>query len=188
MAHLFNNRRPYTPRVYHRDNFVELPHLIYRDFELRQKYRFGPEAIQFLTDCASALESQTRRSHALSVRTKVLITLRFLATGADYDLISENFGIVRSTVCNVIWDVIEVILSLKDRFINFSLEESDLRSSEEGFQDIGRFPKVAGCIDGTHVRIVKPSVEEQVYICRISYPSINVQVICDHKGKFNIDT
>ena len=160
MAHLFNNRRPYTPRIYRADNFVELPHLIYRDFELRQKYRFGQEAIQFFTNCASALESQTQRSHALSVRTKVLITLRFLATGADYDLISENFGIVRSTVCKVIWEVIEVIIGLKDRFINFSIEERDLQSAEDGFLDIGGFPKVAGCIDGTHVPIVKPKVEE----------------------------
>ena len=46
------------------------------------------------------------------------------------------------------------------------------------------FPNVLGCIEGTHVRIQRPSEDEGSYINRKSYPSINVQAVCDHEGNY----
>lgn len=47
-----------------------------------------------------------------------------------------------------------------------------------------RFPNVIGCIDGTHVRIVAPSTDENAYVNRKGFHSINVQAVCDHDGRF----
>ncbi|XP_063328757.1 putative nuclease HARBI1 [Pelmatolapia mariae] len=41
------------------------------------------------------------------------------------------------------------------------------------------FPGVIGCIDGTHIPIIAPSVNEGDYVNRKSFHSINVQIICD---------
>lgn len=42
------------------------------------------------------------------------------------------------------------------------------------------FPKVLGCVDGTHVRITKPSgPQEADFVNRKQYHSLNVQMVCD---------
>ncbi|KAI9552688.1 putative nuclease HARBI1 [Daphnia sinensis] len=43
---------------------------------------------------------------------------------------------------------------------------------------------VVGCIDGTHIRIVRPKHHEKAYINRKNYHSLNVQAICDANHRF----
>ncbi|KAJ8965380.1 hypothetical protein NQ317_015679, partial [Molorchus minor] len=45
----------------------------------------------------------------------------------------------------------------------------------------GIFPGTIGAIDGTHVAILKPRLEEHNFINRKGFHSLNVQIICDHK-------
>ncbi len=44
---------------------------------------------------------------------------------------------------------------------------------------IAGFPGVVGAIDGTHVRIISPTVNEEAYVNRKGFHSINVQVVFD---------
>ena len=41
-----------------------------------------------------------------------------------------------------------------------------------------------GCIDGTHVPIIAPSINEDIYVTRKNTHSINIQAICDSELKF----
>ena len=41
-----------------------------------------------------------------------------------------------------------------------------------------------GCIDGTHVQIKRPHGDSQDYFCYKQYFSLNIQALCDSKGKF----
>ena len=47
------------------------------------------------------------------------------------------------------------------------------------FFRIANFPNVIGIIDGTHIPIVAPPVDEEVYINRKNFHSLNIQVVCD---------
>ncbi|XP_052067175.1 putative nuclease HARBI1 [Mytilus californianus] len=49
---------------------------------------------------------------------------------------------------------------------------------------VAGFPNVTACIDGTHIRITGPSIDEPVFVNRKGIHSINVQAICDHEGRF----
>nr|XP_034334755.1 putative nuclease HARBI1 [Crassostrea gigas] len=53
-----------------------------------------------------------------------------------------------------------------------------------GFSDIAGFPNVIGAIDGTHIRIKSPSLDEHLYVNRKDYHSTNVQAVCDSKLRF----
>ena len=53
-----------------------------------------------------------------------------------------------------------------------------------GFQVKFGFPKVLGCIDGSHIPIIAPSINEPLYVNRKGYHSINVQAICDDEFRF----
>lgn len=45
------------------------------------------------------------------------------------------------------------------------------------------FPRDVGAIDGTHVRITAPTVDEETYMNRKGFHNINVQVVFDAKYK-----
>ncbi|XP_045034370.1 uncharacterized protein LOC116928675 [Daphnia magna] len=55
---------------------------------------------------------------------------------------------------------------------------------KKDFYDIARMPGVIGCVDGSHVRIVRPIHHERTYVNRKNYHSINVQGICDSNNRF----
>ncbi len=51
-----------------------------------------------------------------------------------------------------------------------------MQPQKTAFMHIAGFPGVVGVIDGTHVRIIAPSEDEDAYVNRKRYHSINVQV------------
>lgn len=70
-----------------------------------------------------------------------------------------------------------------DTFIKWPSSPTQKSSIKTGFYLAAGFPNVIGCIDGTHVRIQAPSVDENAFVNRKGYHSINVQGVCDHEGK-----
>ena len=44
-------------------------------------------------------------------------------------------------------------------------------------------PNIVGLIDGTQVQIMAPHQNQEVYVNRHSYHSINVQIVCDFNCK-----
>lgn len=63
-----------------------------------------------------------------------------------------------------------------------SLDEC--RRSKAKFFTTAGFPSVIGAVDGTHIRIQAPHVDEPSYVNRKGFHSINVQCVCDADGKF----
>ncbi len=63
------------------------------------------------------------------------------------------------------------------QFIAFPLDIPTLQAQKTAFMHIAGFPGVVGVIDGTHVRIIAPSEDEDAYVNRKRYHSINVQVV-----------
>ncbi|KAK3861118.1 hypothetical protein Pcinc_032881 [Petrolisthes cinctipes] len=57
-----------------------------------------------------------------------------------------------------------------------------LQTSAQAFSRVSNFPRVIGAIDGTHVAIKAPSIDEAIYINRKRFHSLNVQVVCDGNG------
>ena len=76
------------------------------------------------------------------------------------------------------------ILRKNFRLINQIFQDcgSSLKSQ---FYELAHFPGVVGLVDGTHVRIQKPSEHEADYVNRHFYHSINVQAYCLPDGKFS---
>ena len=48
------------------------------------------------------------------------------------------------------------------------------------FFSVAGFPGVLGCVDGTHIPIMAPSVDNYAYVNRKNFHSINVQAVCDY--------
>ena len=65
-------------------------------------------------------------------------------------------------------------------YIYMPKKEEILRVFED-FEQVSYLPRVIGAIDGSHIRIIAPSVDESVYVNRKRYHSINIQAICNAK-------
>lgn len=157
----------------------------YTERELRSRYRFGREGIEFIVDfLADEISPATRRSHSLSAKEQILITLRFVASGSFLEVIGDTFGSYdKSTVSRVVRRVTQALAAKVNDFIKFPATRAERDEIKQGMFRIGGFPCTIGCIDGTHVRIKSPSQNEPDYVNRKGFHSINVQAICNHEGK-----
>ena len=173
---------PRKERVYRRE--ID-PFECYSERELRSRYRFGREGLEFIVDLlADEISPSTRRSHSLSAEEQVLITLRFLASGSFLEVIGDTFGSYdKSTVSRVVRRVTQALAAKVNDFIKFPATRAERDEIKQGMFKVGGFPCTIGCIDGTHVRIKSPSQNESDCVNRKGFHSINVQAICNHEGK-----
>ena len=187
----------------------------YSDEELRRRYRFGRDSLKFLTEIfQNDLQRDTKRNQALSPTLQVLVALRFFASGSFLQVISDTVGLPKSSVLRVVSNASLALATKQREFISWP-SPLEIQEVKRGFYDKGGFPGVIGCLDGTHVRIQAPSANESDYVdrkgfffffylnifsivCpkaprlikgaykkRKGFHSINVQAVCNHKGRYS---
>ena len=171
------------------------------DQNIIEKFRFSPDGIAFLTELLEEdLLRVTGRTQSLSVETQILIALRYYATGGFLELIGEGFGVNKGTVSRVVRDVSDALANQLDNFVKWPSNRQERNHVKQGFIEMGGFPNVIGCVDGTHVEVQGPSTPanypardaegnelpsyEAAFVNRMQYHSINVQGICDSNCKF----
>ena len=159
--------------------------LSYTDGELRTRYRFGKESIEYITSLIETdLRRKTNRSHALRPIDQVLIALRFYASGNFLQVIGDTVGVDKSTVSRAVHDVSQLLSAKQSMFIKWPTTAAVINENKNGFYRRRRFPGIIGCIDGTQIRIIAPTKNESDFVNRKGFHSINVQGVCDHKGRF----
>lgn len=174
MAAIGAHRRFFRKR---KDCLVE-----YSASELVERYRFDAAGIHFLEGLiGNELKSGSRRNCAISPLQKILLTLRFLATGKMQLCNGDDMGVSQPTVSRAITATLGCLSSpqICAQFIKFPLNFQEIRKNQEEFFKSAGFPEIVGAIDGTHVQIIAPSQYENGYVNRHHYHSINTQVIFD---------
>ena len=111
----FDNTR--KARDYYRELVDPLNH--YSEEELRSRYRFGREGINFIVELLSQeIAPSTKRSHSLSATEQVLATLRFLASGSFLEVIADTVSSYdKSTVCRFVRRVTLALASKVNDFV-----------------------------------------------------------------------
>ena len=131
----------------------------------------------------------TNRNHAVSATQKVLITLRFLATGNFQQVTGDTVaGLDKSTVSRIIRQVTVALCQKMNQCIRFPRTQHERDAAKQGFYEITNFPCAIGCVNATHIRIIAPTDNEWEFVNRKRYHSINIQGICDHKGTLDFIT
>lgn len=154
------------------------------DDKVYERYRFTREGIMHITDIvAPDIEHDTVRNHALLPYQQVLIALQYYATGTFHNVVGDPLQVHRSTANRAIHRVTNALCRRLDDFVKFP-DENTIGEIKDGFFNMRRFPGVIGCVDGTHIWIERPHENEVDYVNRKGYSSINVQVICNHRGQF----
>ena len=101
-----------------------------------------------------------------------------MASGSHQVLIGDYYDVSQAKVSQCLSQVSTAIARLSIRYIQFPTMNGVYKDMTS-FQEIGGMPSVVGCIDCTHIKIVRPRRNDtEIFRCRKGYFSLNVQAIC----------
>ncbi|KAG0710936.1 putative nuclease HARBI1 [Chionoecetes opilio] len=150
------------------------------DTDLLDNYRFPRhDLIELIQELEPALGRRTRRANAIPTQTQVLVALRFFASGSFQNIVGDIGGPSQAAVSRIIRDVTNALSNKAVEEIRMPSTAQDLSVSAQTFRRMRNFPRVIGALDCTHFAIKGPSVDENIYVNRKRYHSMNVQVVCD---------
>uniref|UniRef100_I3IZF3 DDE Tnp4 domain-containing protein n=1 Tax=Oreochromis niloticus TaxID=8128 RepID=I3IZF3_ORENI len=142
---------------------------------MRPDFRLSRESVTALLN-----RLNQERRHGWGALIEALVFLFWLASGAAYRVVSRVFAIPRATVHCIVHRVTEEVVATRHQVIHLPRTPEDLDAMSNGFAQLAghrAFVKAAGAIDCCHVRIKN----------RKLFPSIILQAVCDHQGRF-VDT
>ena len=103
-------------------------------------------------------ETRYKIESAITVEHRVAITLWCLATPVEYSTIAHLFGIARSTVCEIVDETAQSIVSVLLNHYLYFLTGTQLDDIIRGFESKWEFPQCAGAIDGSHIPVWAPTL------------------------------
>ncbi|XP_069593209.1 uncharacterized protein [Ranitomeya imitator] len=128
--------------------------------------------------------SDTYCRFSITPAERLMVTLRFLATGEFLSSLHFQFRLGISTIsgvvmytCRALWD------SLHDDFIPHPTMQTWLEVADR-FQEVCQFPNCFGMVDGKHIRILKPAGSGSEYFNYKKYFSVVLMAITDADYKF----
>lgn len=119
---------------------------------------------------------------------KIFTPLRFYATGSYQRCVGQEYysGMSQTAVHRCVHEVTQAPANISNQFISLPNTQDKRNFIKNEIMQRWGFPGVVGIIDGFHVAILKPTENEQNYINRKGYHSINSQIICDHQLKIEV--
>ena len=149
------------------------------NMEVVQRYRLDKNGIDRLNEeYVDRLSPRTLGQRNGSALEKILVTLRYFASG-DFQINDGDIHkLSQPSVSRAVSQFTEMLANREtmSRHISFPINIYDVTRVKTDFQGIANFPNVFGVVDGTQVQIQAPHVNEDAYVNRMGYHSINTQV------------
>ncbi|XP_042349776.1 putative nuclease HARBI1 [Plectropomus leopardus] len=130
--------------------------------------------------------TSSQQDHGWGHYLEVLVFVFWLASATSYRVVSRSFGIPRTTVHDMVHKVSRKLLKILKRVIHLpsAAELEDMGNEIARLAGSPAFSRAVGSIDGCHIRIKPPSLDAQCYLNRKLFPSIQLQAVCDHRGRY----
>jgi hypothetical protein len=123
----------------------------------------------------------------ISPQEKLILTLRFLATGDSQQSQSFAFRLGKATVSNAIFETTQAIsIALKDIYLQCPSSQNDFTKIAEEFEREWNFPNCLGGLDGKHVAIECPKGSGSAYFNYKNFFSIVIMGMCSANYAFTM--
>ena len=130
------------------------------------------------------MRQSTRLRRTISVEKRLAVTLYYLCQGESFKEVAALFHIGASTAGDIVHETVLALHSvLSMEWIVFP-EGQNLLKTMRKFESLCNLPQCAGAVDGTFVRLVKPSEYGDVYWCYKGYTALTLLACVDSDGIF----
>ena len=137
---------------------------MYDDFEMWYRFRFHRQKVlELMYELSDATDHPLPRKGSLPPVMQVLVTLKFYATVSLQTVVGGMFGNDRATVSGIIHRVSRALSATRHHYIHPQTQEEQSKAMIN-FYPLGGFPNVTECVNYTHVNIIAPRNNENVYI------------------------
>ena len=160
--------------------FAEL--MIDNDREFFYRYiRMTPERFAHLNSLVrdKIVRQNTSSREAISPEERLVVTLRFLASGDSQQSLSYSFRIGRITVSRIVSETSQAIFQSLHEYLRGPTSADEWKNIATGFEEQWNFPHVIGALDGKHVRIECPKKSGTLYHNYKSFFSLVLLAMCD---------
>lgn len=150
-------------------------------FRFISYFRVNKDAFKYILNKISPKLREPKRKTGVPKLIKLTATMRLLAEGS-YQKGAGNdhhVNLCQTTVSESFHECIDAMYSeLCPRWISFEMDEAEENEIKKHFYRKTSFPGVIGCIDGTHVSIIPPCMEDRFkYQIRKGFNSLNVMLV-----------
>ncbi|KAL2082811.1 hypothetical protein ACEWY4_022629 [Coilia grayii] len=178
----FPSQNP-NPRPYSQINNTMPILRVYFDgnSDMRTDFRLSRASFNALMDAIGR-----NGDHGWGPEISCLVFLFWLASGTSYRVVARAFDMPRTSVHRAIHTTSRKVASLFAQTIHHPSEE-ELVVVGAGFARLAgsaAFGRVAGSIDGCHIRVKPPARDADCYLNRKLFYSIQLQAVVDHTAKF----
>lgn len=151
--------------------------------EFLYKYRVTRELYEVLCDELTPLLKPKKSCTGLDPKLKILAALNYYAWGHLRGVNNRRCRMLLSkqsrTRCTG-----EVTRALNDpsiieKFIQFPETQEDREMNKQKYYEKFGFPNVLGCVDSTHVLVLKPPTEDHVLYLNNNSHTVFSQIVCD---------
>ena len=126
-----------------------------------------------------------RRGNPIPASIQLKAALRFYASGSFQIVAGDLVDISQASVSKIVAKVSTALARKRVHFIRIPQEQAAATAMQHKFMEVAGFPNVVGCVDGVHIPIQAPPVEnKEIYRCRKSFMSLNIQGISDADLRF----
>ncbi|CAF4946281.1 unnamed protein product [Pieris macdunnoughi] len=133
---------------------------------------------------AKISKKDTNFREAISARERLLVTLRFLATGDSYTSLQYLFRISKQWISVIVPEVCDAIIEVLKDYVKIPSSEEEWLTIAKEFESKWNFPHVIGAMDGKHVILQSPINSGNDYDCYKMFPSIVLFALVDANYKF----
>ena len=117
---------------------------------------------------------------SLSSMKKLGITLYYLKDTGSLLMTANAFGVAICTASTVVIEVSTVISKvLRPKYLHLTADIDEMRLKVSEFEPKFGMVQAFGCVDGTHIPLLRPVKDPQDYFCYKGFYSLNVQAVCD---------
>ena len=138
-----------------------------------------------LIDIGPRLQNQRQTPCGLEPRHRLLLALRFFATGDFCYSVRDSHGVSKASVHNCINRVTQALSDVYfGEVVSWPRSETARQRIAGDFFRKYRFPAVCGALDGTLIPIMTPSENEWQFVDRKGSHSLNVLAIAGPDYQF----
>lgn len=128
-------------------------------------------------------KSHIHHTVKVDITRRVAVTMIYLSSGGTIYSAATVMGMSKSSAVVYVNQVLTVLVRMAKDEIKLPITQAEIEDIQYGFEMIAGFPDVIGAVDGTLLRISRPSEHERWY-CRKIFPAVNMQAVVNHKMRF----